>query len=222
MYAMFVDQTTSIRKFPLELLLIAPLLALTNSTLVSFSTGLIFSVLLLLIAVSVTAVRSFIAWQVRLPMLILIAATCVSLLDMLLTAWFFELRQQLGIYLPLLAINSLVFSVSEEYYLRMPLRQSLVHALRVGGVVLLLLIVTGIIREILTYGSLLHDAGLILTSTENTHPATSDNGTGLILIGKAPGGFFCLGLVFGLWNYLMGNKQSNMSEKKQGHAIAIE
>lgn len=213
---MFVDQTINIRKFPLELLLIAPLLALTTSVFISLAAGLIFSVALLLTAGSVSAVRNFVGWQMRLPMLMLIVATWISLLEMLLTAWFFDLRQQLGIYLPLLAINSLVFAVSEEYYLRLPLRLALFHALRIGGMVLMLFLATGIVREILTFGSVLRDAGIILNSTEVRHLSPTDNGTGLILVGKAPGAFICLGLVFGLWKYFTDNRRVNMSMNKQG------
>ena len=132
------------------------------------------------------------------------------------------MRQQFGIYLPLFAINGLVFAASEEYYLRMPLRRSLFHALRLGGIVLLLFLATGIVRETLTFGTLFRDAGNILNSTGIRNLVHPGDASGLILTGKAPGAFICLGLVFALWNYMTNFKWINSSMNKQGQPPAIE
>lgn len=219
---MSINNITSIKNLPVELLLIAPLLALSNSVIIGLSTGLVFLVLLSLIAVSVSALRRFTAWHVRIPMLLLAAATWISLLDIALTAWFYDLRQQLGIYLPLLAINSLVFAVSEEHYLRLPVRESLFHALRIGGLVLSLFLATGIIRELLAYGSLFQDAPVIFNGSGMQHLVHHDTAAGLKLVGKAPGAFICLGLVFALWNYLTGARRPETSLNNQGYAAGIE
>lgn len=195
------------------MLLIAPLLALSTSINISISAGLVFTLLLLLIAVSVSAARYFIGWQVRLPLLMLIIATWISLFDMFLTAWFYELRQQFGIYLPLLAVNSLVFAAAEEYYLRMPLRISLSHAVRTGAIVMALFVATGTVREILVPGGLFRHLDIVIHG---------GNDAGLVLAGKAPGAFICLGLVFALWNYFTGSKRAGLPINQQGRMAGIE
>ena len=206
---------------PGELLLIAPLLALSYSAIISFSAGLIFLMLLLLVAGTVSTVRNFIVRQVRIPLLMLIVATWISLFDMVLTAKFYDLRQQLGIYLPLLAINSLVFATSEEHYLALPLRKSLTHALRIGGLVLLLFLAVGSTRELLTHGSLFRDAGLGFSGI-GINLKQYDNGSGLVLAGKAPGAFICLGLVVAVWNYAAGIRRATAGLSKQGRVAGIE
>lgn len=218
---MFNNRTVDIGGFPVELLLIAPLLALSNSVILGVSAGLIFSVGLVLIAGSVSTVRYVISRPFRIPLLLLIAATWISVIDMLLTAWFYELRQQLDIYLPLLAINGLVFAAAEEYYLALPLRKSLTHALRTGGLVLLLFLVTGAVRELLIHGSLFRDAGLIFTST-GLDLKHHDTVFGLVLAGKAPGAFICLGLVIAAWNYVKGTTRITPGTSKLERASGIE
>lgn len=207
---------------PVELFVIAPLLALSNSIILGFCSGLIFSILLLLVAGSVSLIRNFIVRQLRIPLLILITATWISLFDMLLTAWFYDLRQQLGVYLPLLAVNSLVFAATEEYYLALPLRKSLSHALRIAGLVMLLFLVMGGLRELLTHGSLFRDAGLIVNGSGILHPEQNHTDFGLVLAGKAPGAFICLGLVIAVWNYIAGTLRTASGMSKQGHATGIE
>lgn len=219
---MFNNRAVDFRKMPVELFLIAPLLALSNSVITAFSTGLIFWVLLVLIAVSVSAMRNFTVRQVRVPMLMLITATWISLFDIVLTAWFYDLRQAVGIYLPLLAINSLVFAASEEYYLRLPLRESMLHALRTGAIVLMLFLAAALVREILAFGSLFRHATIVFNEPGIQELAHPDNASGLLLAGKAPGAFICLGLVFALWNYCSNARRATTFMNKQGHTAGIE
>lgn len=213
-------QKTSIREIPPELLLIAPLLALSTSISLSISAGLVFTLLLVLIAATVSAARYFIGWQVRLPLLMLIIATWTSLFDMFLTAWFYELRQEFGMYLPLLVVNSLVFAVVEEYYLRWPLRTTLSHALRTGGMLLLLFAATGAVREILATGGLFRDLGY--GTDFKVHLVHAGNAAGLSLAGKAPGAFICLGLVLAVWNYFKHGKRAGLSINQQRQVAGIE
>jgi len=197
---MFIDHATTDKRIPAELLLLPPLLALSTTLSISLTAGLMFSLLLVAIAVSVSIIRNFISWRIRIPFLILIIATWISLFEMVLMVYFYGLREQFGIYLPLLACNSLVFAVSEECYLRLPLRQSLDHAVRTGLVVLLLFITTGTLRELLTFGSL--GVGMTWTgSALHLDPRLPDTVTGLAITRAAPGAFLCVGLIIALWNY---------------------
>lgn len=220
-YLLTINNAASEHYFPAELFLMAPLLALSTSVVLGFSAGLIFSVVLVLVAGSVSAARSFIARPVRIPLLLLIMATWISLFDMLLSAWFYDLRQQLGIYLPLLAINSLVFATAEEHYLTQPLRKSVPHALRIGGMVMVLFLAAAGVREFLAYGSLMGDAGLIFGGA-GVHIKPHATIPGLVLAGKAPGAFICLGLVFAAWNYSIDKMRAVPATSKPGRADGIE
>ena len=113
--------------------------------------------------------------------------------------------------LPLLAVNSLVFAAAEEYYLRLPLRTTLSHALRTGAMMLVLFVATGSIREILTSGGLFRDLGIVMHGADIKLHLHAGAHTGLVLAGKAPGAFICLGLVFALWNYFTNSKRAGSS-----------
>ena len=196
---MVIDDANTKKSVAPELLLIPPLLALSTTLGFSLTSGLMFVLLLTAIAMSVSLLRHFISWRLRISFLILIVATWISLFEIVQKVYFYGLGEQFGIYLPLLACNSLVFAVAEEYYLRLPLRLSLAHAMRTGVVMFLLFGTTGIFRELLTFGSL--GAGMTWTGSA---PHLPDIVTGLAITRAAPGAFLCLGLILALWNYLAG------------------
>lgn len=212
---MYIKPSVAPGDLPPELLLIAPLFALSTSVIVSFAAGTVFLCLMVLTAISVSTLRRFIIWQIRLPFLILIIATWATLFDMGLTAYFYDLRNQMGIYLPLLAFNSLVFAASEEYFLKNSAGKSLIHAIKYGLIILLIFIVAGIIRELLIYGSLFRDSGLIRSGTEISLVLV-DYGrySGFSILHVAPGAFICLGLIFGLLKYFTTPAGKVMAEKQ--------
>ena len=205
---MFIAHATTDQSIPAELLLIPPLLALSTTLLTSLMAGLMFILLLVVIAVSVSILRHVIAWRIRLPFVMLIIATWISVFEMVVMVYFYGLRGHFSVYLPLLACNSLVYVLSEEYYLRLPLRQSLYHAVRTGLVILLLFVTTGAFRELLSFGTLA--AGINWSEPElSLDLLSADNPTGLSIANAAPGALLCLGLIFALWNYLSGIFRNN-------------
>jgi electron transport complex protein RnfE len=203
---MFIHHTATDKPLPAELLLIAPLFALSTTLGMSLAAGLSFVAMLLVIAATVACVRRFIAWRLRLPSLILITATWISVFEMGLSAWLFGLREQMGVYLPLLAYNSLVLAVAEEHYLRVPLLPALSHAARTGLILFSLFLATGAVRELLAFGSL--GAGVI------TVPDGATRGVG-IASGTA-GALLCVGLLLAFWNWLTGVFQSTRTAADQG------
>ena len=205
---MFIAHATTDNAVPAELFLIPPLLVLSTTLLISLLAGLMFILLLVVIAVSVSMLRHVIAWRIRLPFMMLIIATWISVFEMVVMVYFYESRGQFGAYLPLLACNSLVYVLSEEYYLRLPIRQSLYHAARTGLMILLLFVTTGAFRELLSFGTL---AAGINWSGPALDPVqlSTGNPTGLSIANTAPGALVCLGLIFALWNYLSGMLRNN-------------
>jgi electron transport complex protein RnfE len=200
---MIIERIQPDKRPAAELLLIPPLLALSINLRMSLAAGLTFVILLLVIAVSVSLVRQFIAWQLRLPCLALIIATWISMLDMALLAEQYELRQQFGLYLPLLACNSLVFTLSEDTFLRRHIRVAISRAAGIGLLVLSLFLVTGIARELLAYG----------TAGADLQP---DLATVLPIAATAPGALLCTGLVFAAWKFLADRRSSRPMAQGEG------
>lgn len=200
---MFADFSENSRHYPVELLFIAPVLALTSKLVIGLSAGIIFLLLIILTAISVSVVRKFISYQLRIPFLVLIIATLITLIELVLKAYAFDLYNKFGIYTPLLAINSLVFACAEGSFLRSSFRVSLNQAFRAGLLVLILCAATGALREILNYGTLFSDAELILKEVNlGIVIFKFGSGGGFTLAGNAAGAFLCCGLILALRNYL--------------------
>lgn len=125
---------------------LAPLLAPARSLMSGIGMGLAFAVLLLLCVLIIGALRRAIPWNARLPFILLITATSVTVLDRLMQAWLFDLHAELGIYLPLLAVNTLILATLEESVLGRPLRRSLAPAAVTAVAAFLLVAATGLLR----------------------------------------------------------------------------
>lgn len=124
--------------------------------------GIVFSVAYLLSSAIILLARTFFSARTQWVLLIAVTATVVGLAERLLQVWNYSLSAELGIYLPLLAMNALLLGGMQEYVLRQPSRQACLAALVMAVVVLLVCTVVGMLRG-LAFLPVLHDAsGLFL------------------------------------------------------------
>lgn len=195
-----------------QLIAIAPLLALSTTFISSLAAGTLSLLLILLVAVSFSLIRHFISYSVRIPVIILIIASWMTLIEMGVRAYFYDLSVHLGVYLPLIAINSLVFARAEEFYLRNSVRSSLLNGLVTGFILFFLFLIIGTIREILSYGTLFRDSELIfrdLDAVINLVPVPEFSG--LVILQGAPGALLTAGLVLAAWNYFFQQRYQAVS-----------
>lgn len=154
-----------------------PLLA-PGDTLVSAAVmGLAFAAALLSSALVLAVLRRLIPWSCHLVFILLITATSVTIIDRLLQAWLFQVRTDLGIYVPLIAVNPLLLSVLQETVLPQSPRQSLGYAAATAVAAGLLLAAAGLLRGLLGQA-------------------------GLSLMGSAAGAFLVLGCLIALIRFL--------------------
>jgi len=125
--------------------------------------------------------------------LLFLTAAWVSVIDLGLQTWLYPLRQELGIYVPLIAANCLVLSTLEERMLGEGTRAALARVFLVGGGVVLSVAAAGAIRELAATGTLLGDAGLL-----GFIPAGSGAGAGLAVMHAPAGAFLTLALLAAL------------------------
>lgn len=176
-----------------QLLGICPLLAVSRSLVTGLALGL--GTLLVLCATNgvVSAVRRQIDPRVRLPALVLIIAALVTAVDLLCKALWFDLYQDIGLFVPLIVTNCVILGRAEGFAIRQPVVPSLLDGLGQGLGFLVVLAVLGAGRELLGFGTLGAGAELLLG------PAASGIGLelrpehqGLLLAVLPPGGFFAL------------------------------
>jgi len=130
-----------------------------------------------------------------------VVAGFVTILQLLLEAYAPQnVSEALGIYIPLITVNCIVFARVEAFASKNKLLPSLVDALGMGLGFTLGLFIVGIIREILGSGSIF---GYEIIHDQTAHV--------LIMI-MPPGAFFTLGLVIMVRNYM----QAKSLEAKKG------
>ena len=183
----------------MQWLAIAPLLALSSTLIQSLVAGSIMFILLLTMSVTVAGVRLLIPSGMRIPVLLLLVSTFVSLMDMGMKYFFYELHQSFDIYLPLIAVNSLIYAITGDCFFNNSLKHSLRQAVITGTVFMILFLSLGACREAAGYGTIFREIEML---TGDPGPFTvihlPGGVTGLSLIHTPPGALITCGLLAAL------------------------
>ncbi|MBS4773562.1 MAG: electron transport complex subunit E [Proteobacteria bacterium] len=118
--------------------------------------GMGFATLLVLIFSNsaIALVKNIIPPMVRIPSFIVIIATIVTVVDLLMAAYFPGLHAALGIYIPLIVVNCIILGRAEAFASKNTIRQSILDAFGMGLGFTLALSVLGAVREVLGNGSI--------------------------------------------------------------------
>lgn len=187
-----------------QLLGLCPLLAVSGSVATSLGLGLTTVFVLTLSNTVISLGRSLLDESTRLPVQILVIATFVTLADLLLQAWFFELHQRIGLFVALIVTNCTLLGRAEVFARRHAVTASLVDGFMVGTGFLVVLLVMGAIREVLGQGTLFANLHL-LTGLPDMTLRISD--TRLLLMVLPPGAFLTLGCLIALKNAIDGGQR---------------
>lgn len=170
----------------LQILGICSALAVTTSLDTALTMSVSLTVVVVLAAGVISAIRRHIPASIRLIVQIIIIASMVIVIDQALQAWFFELSQRLSVFVSLIATNCIVLGRTESFARSHPPLPSMVDALGSGLGYSLVLVVIGACRELFGSGTLF---GL------QVFPLADQGGwfTPLSLMLLAPSAFFLLG-----------------------------
>lgn len=177
-----------LRENPIFVLLLGmcPTLAVTTS--VNNAIGMGLSVIAVLTAsnIVVSLLRNVIPDSVRIPSYIVIIATFVTMIEMLVHAFFVDLYASLGIFLPLIVVNCIILGRAEAFANKNTVTHSIVDALGMGIGFTLALTILATFREVLGAGTFMGYA----LSGANFDPM-------LVMI-LPPGAFLTLGCILGV------------------------
>lgn len=174
---------------PFRLVLgLCPALAVTMSAENGLGMGLATAFVLTLSNGAISALRNIIPSKVRIASYIVIIATLVSIVEILMKAFFFPLSQQLGIYIPLIVVNCIVLGRAEGFAAKNPPLLSMIDGISIGIGYAASLLLIGTIRELLGSGTWF---GIPLLP-ESFEP--------MRFMVSAPGAFVTLGIVLALQN----------------------
>jgi electron transport complex protein RnfE len=174
---------------PFRLVLgLCPALAVTMSAENGLGMGLATAFVLTLSNGAISTLRNVIPSKVRIASYIVIIATLVSIVEILMKAYFFPLAQQLGIYIPLIVVNCIVLGRAEAFASKNPPLISMVDGFSVGTGYALSLATIGSIREIFGAG------------TWFGMPVFNESFEPMAFLVTAPGAFLTIGSILALQN----------------------
>lgn len=179
-----------------QMLALCPLLAVTTSATNGLGMGLASVAVLVLTNIIISAVRGIVTPQVRIPVLIVLIASVVTLVDMAINAFLHPLYKVLGLFIALIVTNCAIFGRAESFALKNTIRMAAADALSMGLGFTWVLVAIGGMREILGHGTLFAHASLLLGEGFSWLEVTIiPNFSGILLSVLPPGAFMALGLL---------------------------
>lgn len=185
------------------LLGLCPLLAISNTAINSLGLGLATIFTLITSNVIISKLRNFIPSEIRLPLFVLIIACVVTIVELLIKAWFYELYKILGIFIPLIVTNCVILGRAEMFASKNSPDKAWQDGLAVGLGFTLALLLLGGMRELIGTGVLFAHADLMFGEMAKTWQITVIHDySGMLLAILPPGAFIGLGLLIALKNML--------------------
>ena len=178
-----------------------PTLATTTSASNAIGMGLTTTVVLVLSNIIISMLRKVIPDGVRIPSFIVIIASFVTIVQFVLQAYFRDLNDSLGIYIPLIVVNCIILGRAEAYASKNPVLPSAFDGLGMGLGFTLGLTCIGVFRELLGAGTVF---GLQIMP---------DAYEPLAIFVKAPGAFFVLAMLTAVQNVFKTKSSANVGAK---------
>jgi electron transport complex protein RnfE len=183
------------------LLGLCPLLAVTNTLVNGLALGLATMLTLMVSNLSVSVMRGLLKPEIRIPAFVLIIASVVTVIEMLMNAYFYDLFRVLGIFIPLIVTNCAIIGRAEAFASRNSPLPSLVDGFATGLGFCITLVLLGALRELTGRGTLFSGADMLLGDW-GRHLALTviPEHPGFLLAMLPPGAFLGLALLIAARN----------------------
>jgi len=167
---------------------LCPTLAVTSSVQNAIGMGLAATFVLVCSNLIISIIKKLIPDKIRIPSYIVVIASFVTIVDMVMNAYFPAIHKNLGLFIPLIVVNCIILGRAEAFASKNNVIKSIADGLGMGLGFTLALIVIGGIREVLGAGQFLG------------HPILPATYKPVLVAILAPGAFIVMGLLMGLMN----------------------
>ena len=137
------------------LLGMCPVLAVTTSAENGLGMGLATTFVLVCSNIVIALLRKLIPSKVRIPAFIIVIASFVTVVQLSMEAWVYDLYQALGIFIPLIVVNCLILGRAEAFASKNPVSRAVFDGLGMGLGFTLALFILGAVRELFGSGAIL-------------------------------------------------------------------
>lgn len=180
-----------------------PTLGITTAASSGIGMGLATTAVLVCSNLFISLLRNVISDKIRIPAFVVVIASFVSIVEMLLKAYLPELSQTLGVYIPLIVVNCIIFARAESFAFKNPPLLSLADGLGMGLGFTFAITLLSCIRELLGSGTIF-GAQIMPASYQPME-----------IMLKVPGGFITLGLLLVLVNAITKAVKTKNTARKE-------
>ena len=191
-----------IKENPVLVLLLGtcPTLAVTSDVKSAVGMAAAAAVVLILSNLAISLLRNMIPDKVRIPCYIVVIAGFVTVVEMLMHAFFPDIYSALGIFLSLIVVNCIILGRAEMFASKNGVIASVMDGIGMAIGFALALVAMATIREIFGAGTFF---GMEIPFIKNyTIP----------ILTSAPGGFFVFGLLIAIVNKFLSKKRKPKAE----------
>ncbi|MDF1762775.1 MAG: electron transport complex subunit E [Oleibacter sp.] len=186
-----------------QLLGLCPLLAVTGSVVNALGLGLATMMVLVGSNMSVSLIRNHVADAVRLPAFVMIIASFVTVAELVMQAFTYELYEVLGIFIPLIVTNCAILGRADAFASKNGVVASVVDGFTMALGFAVVLIILGALREVLGQGVIFGDMNLLFGEAARHWKITLFNDYPDFLFAiLPPGAFVAMGLLIALKNVI--------------------
>ncbi|WP_339847022.1 electron transport complex subunit E [uncultured Halopseudomonas sp.] len=188
-----------------QLLGLCPLLGVSSTTVNGLGLGIATILVLVGSNLAVSIIRSAVTDAVRLPAFVMIIAALTTCIELLMQAYTYELFLILGIFIPLIVTNCAILGRADAYASKHPVLPSVVDGFMMGLGFALVLVVLGMLRELVGYGTLFAGMDLLLGPiAADWRIVVFPNYKDVLFVILPPGAFLFMGLLIALKNVIDG------------------
>lgn len=194
-----------------QLLGLCPLLAVTGSVVNAFGMSLATIFVLVSSNLAVSLIRNIVSDAIRLPAFVMIIAAAVTMTELLMQAFTYELYQVLGIFLPLITTNCMILGRADAFACKNKPLIAAYDGLMMGLGFSVVLLILGFARELLGTGVVFSNMHLIFgeAAKDWTWVVFADYPQYLLAI-LPPGAFIFTGFIIAVKNAI----DKNIADRK--------
>ena len=137
-----------------QLLGMCPVLATTTSVSNGIGMGLAATAVLICSNLFISLLRKFIPKQVRIAAYIVIISGFVTAVELLMRAYFYDLYQSLGLFIPLIVVNCIILARAEAFASKNKPLPSIIDGVAMGLGFTFALVLLAFVRELLGAGKI--------------------------------------------------------------------
>ena len=201
-----------------QLLGLCPLLAVTATVINGLGLGLATTLVLIGSNITVSLVRNIVRNEIRIPVFVMVIAGFVTVVQLLMNAFTYELYLTLGIFIPLIVTNCAIIGRAEAFASKNPVLPAALDGLMMGAGFTAVLMLLGAMREALGSGTLLSGADRLFGSIATNWTITLfETDQPFLLAILPPGAFIGMGLLIALKNVV----DARMAAKKVPEAKTV-